>query len=199
MDRKIPLGQHNADCVPLLNVAIGYGIKPKTVLEHWKIQIAKDAAESVGIAIDLFSKNYEVLMNRPAELKGFRSEVSKEAGEQIARQVVEKLVAMNVASFFAKQARLHNSRKSSNSRENKKGARKAPWRVHGLVLLKDGRRNLIDKSNNIIIDELINLGIIETRVDGSYWDAKAKPTKRCAKNEKAMKAAISRLVVEARN
>lgn len=165
----------------------------------WINRLVKAAAKEVAIAIDLFAENHAVLLKSPAELKRFRSEVSAEVGKQIAIHASDKLVELGVPSYFANLSRSHRAGVAGKLRVTHAGAPKAPWKVRATRLIMDRRTKLQDQTPDNIIGYLVEAGAIEEREDDSFWDVKAIPPKRCAKDENAMRAAIRKLVAEATN
>lgn len=117
------------------------------------------------------------------------------AGVVVAGNAANSLVTRTrLASLFAAQSRSHSGTvmSLSPSRE-RKGGIPAPWKTKAVAVIKDGRRKLVKESNNIIIDELVNLGIIAVK-GNAYVDAKTM--KQCATSQKDMSAQISKLKIK---
>lgn len=122
------------------------------------------------------------------------------AGFVVAGKAASNFLTRTILpSLLAAQSRSHKATVHGGLPREKRGGKPAPWKLNGRNALKDRRNKLLEKCPAYIIEQFLDSGILSRREDGSYWDAKAKPTKRCAKNESAMRSAIADLVDSAKN
>lgn len=159
-------------------------------LEAWRELVAKEATVTARAVLELFAEQHLKLPKDHVEFEADLIEASAAAGDLIARKVVESLFVTTLPSEFARLSRTFKTSNAGFADREKKGGRPAPWKIKALKLLNDGRLKLAKKSNDIIIDELVNRHIIAQKGD-SYEDAETN--QQCAKDQKEMRTQISKL------
>ncbi len=172
-------------------------VKPK--LEAWRDLVAKEATITARAVLELFAEQHLKLPKDQAKFETDLTEASAAAGDLIARKVVESLIATALPSEFAMLSRAYKTSNAGKADRERKGGRPALWKTKARAMIEDERLKLLKKSPAYIIEQLVSSSVLVRHEDGSYLDAKAKPMKRCAKNEKAMRAAITELLDSAKN
>lgn len=150
----------------------------KPMLEAWRDLVAEEATITARAMLELFAEQ----LKAPTDQAGFEADLtaaSTAAGNLIAKKAVESLIATALPSVFAGLSLSYKTGKASNSREEKKGAERAPWKSKALALLKDQRTKLLDKTPLEIILGLIDRNIIAQSGEVAYCDVATG--KQCAR------------------